>query len=72
MDQLLLPLHNPNLIRQVAIQLQRLGIQATASRGGERVYINSDKEIRAFLQKIGFSNPRHANKLSAKIETIPA
>lgn len=55
--------HNPVLLKDVRDSLIKLGIIPSNIVAGRRVYITKRSELQKFLKLVGFSNPRHSNKV---------
>jgi hypothetical protein len=61
--RIILNMKSLKLIRQVRAILQHQGINATITKDGEVIQINGITECKKFIKIIGFSNPRHLNKI---------
>ncbi len=55
--------HNSVLLKDVRDSLIKLGIRPSKIVSGRRVYITKKSELQKFLKLVGFSNPRHSNKV---------
>jgi len=56
---------NPTIIKQIYEILIKNGIKCSISGNYVRIYIYGDKNISDFLNKIGFQNPKHINKVDS-------
>jgi hypothetical protein len=61
--RIILHIKSLNLIKQVYYILRQQNINATITKDGETIQINGIIECKKFIHKIGFSNPRHLNKI---------
>lgn len=58
-----LHLHNPNLIKEVNLLLRTFDIKVNMNQKYSRIQINGHKNVKDFIDKIGFSNERHLSKI---------
>jgi len=56
---------NPALIKQIYEILLENGIKCSVSGNYVRIYMYGDENIKTFLDKIGFQNPKHIHKISS-------
>jgi len=61
--RIILHMKSKDLIMQIYRILRRQDIKATITNNYEKIQINGSIECKKFIQKIGFSNPRHLNKI---------
>jgi hypothetical protein len=61
--RIVLHMKSPELIRQIYNLLIKQDINATRTKDIEHIQINGITECKKFVQKVGFSNPRHLNKI---------
>lgn len=61
--RIILNMKSLNLIKQVYEILQQQNINATITHHGETIQLNGIIECKRFIDIIGFSNPRHLNKI---------
>jgi len=60
-----LEMHNESLIGQVSAELGRLGVKSKVLNDKNILQITSKENVKAFLETVGFSNPRHRNRIRA-------
>jgi len=58
-----LQLENPPLIRQVYRELLKLGVKAHLLKDNRRIQINGKEAVKEYLEKVGFSNKRHIDRI---------
>jgi intein/homing endonuclease len=61
--QVLFTNYNSFLLNDVRNSLLKLGVNCSKISGGKDVYITKKSEIAKFFKVIGFSNPKHINKI---------
>jgi hypothetical protein len=61
--RIVLHMKSPELIKQIYNILLKQNIKATITKNVEYIQINGTEECKKFVSKIGFSNPRHLNKI---------
>ncbi|MCR4335549.1 MAG: hypothetical protein NUV57_03370, partial [archaeon] len=54
---------NPPLIKQVSNKLEEFDIHHGVTKKGTTIQINGFDSVKDFVDKIGFSNERHAKKI---------
>ncbi len=59
-----LTMRNPFLIRQVHYQLKKIEVRSKVLSDETRLQITAREDVKLFLQKIGFSNKRHRNRIT--------
>lgn len=65
-----LHLRNKGLIKQVHELLQSLNINSRKVADEEKIHINGEEQCSLFMEKIGFSNSRHKNKITRALGGI--
>lgn len=58
-----LKMENPPLIRQVYRELVKLGVTAHILKDNRIIQINGKDAVKGYLEKVGFSNKRHINRI---------
>jgi len=58
-----LKLENPPLIRQVYGELLKLGVNAHRLKDNRIIQINGKEAVKEYIQKVGFSNKRHIDRI---------
>ena len=54
---------NENLLKQICNILKIHGFNVTKSKKKSSIYLNGFKEVKKFLVKIGFANPKHHQRI---------
>jgi hypothetical protein len=58
-----LHMNNPGIIKQISEIFNKCGIEHNFTKDYSRIQIYGDKKVRAFLNNVGFSNPKHLKKV---------
>ncbi|MBN2203379.1 MAG: hypothetical protein JW700_04310 [Candidatus Aenigmarchaeota archaeon] len=58
-----LHMNNENLLAQISSILRKQGFNPTLSRKDVCLYLNGFEEVRKFLLRIGFANPKHHERI---------
>ncbi|MFA4855260.1 MAG: LAGLIDADG family homing endonuclease [archaeon] len=65
-----LNMHNERLIEQISCCLKDLDINVKKLSNGWRLQIIGKKSVQQFLEKVGFSNNKHRNRIAAQYPSL--